>query len=49
MEGATENLLEFILSLKSIYNKSFHFNEQNVFLKTAERSKTKKFFAISLF
>jgi hypothetical protein len=38
IEGTTEKVLQFILPLKSIYNKNLGFVEQkNVFLNTTER------------
>ncbi len=33
IEGATEKVSQFMMSLKSIYNKNF-FSEQNVFILT---------------
>ncbi len=40
VEGTTENVLQFIMLLKSIYNQNVGFIEQkNVFLNTTERFK----------
>jgi hypothetical protein len=40
IEGTTEKVLQFIVVLKSIYNKNLGFIE--VFLNTIERFKTRK-------
>ncbi len=43
IEGTTEKVLQFIMPLKSIYNRNFGFIEQkNVFLNTTERFKQEK-------
>jgi hypothetical protein len=39
IEGTTENVMQFIMPLKSIYNKNFGFIEKNVFMKITERFK----------
>ncbi len=40
IEGTTEKVMQFMMPLKSIYNKNLGFIEQNnVFLNTTERFK----------
>ncbi len=39
IEGTAEKALQFIMPIKSIYNKNLGFTQRNVFLKTTDRSK----------
>ncbi len=36
IEGTTENVLQFLMPLKSIYNKNLGFIEQKCFLNTTD-------------
>jgi len=45
IEGTSEKVLQFIVSLKSIYNRNFGFTQQkNVFLSTTESFKQEKLY-----
>jgi len=35
-EGTTEKVLQFIMPLKTVYSKNFHFNKQKCPLKNSE-------------
>ncbi len=49
IEGTREKVLQFIMPLKSIYNRNFSFIEQkNVFLNTTESFKQEKLLLIDI-
>ncbi len=39
IEGTTEKVMQFMMPLKSVYNKNLGFMEKNVFLNTTDRFK----------
>jgi hypothetical protein len=50
IEGTTEKVLQFIMPLRSIYNRNFGFTEQkNVFLNTTESFKQEKLLIDNIF
>jgi hypothetical protein len=49
IEGTTEMVSQFVMTLKSICNKNVYFVEQNVFLNTAERLKHSTFLKLTIF
>ncbi len=42
IEGAAEKVLQFIIQLKSIYNKNLGFIEQKMYVWTLQRGSNKK-------
>jgi hypothetical protein len=49
IEGAAEKVLQIIMSMNSIYNKNFHFNEEKCIFEPYGKVKNIRFFKIILF
>jgi hypothetical protein len=48
-DGATEKVLQFMIPLKSVYNKNFGFIQKNYLLKNYRKVKTIKMSIMALF